>query len=232
MANQGRETDRDIRARRWEIPRRAFLWLNTSGHFLEVEMRRRHFVYLAVVVVAALVLYPLLQETIRQGGEIWHAAPFLGSMLIAIGWIVTSEANIRSSKRQNTIMLITQHLLDNNRTKNRTTIRKTLPTYETNFTPQMVSFDDEDHELIKALDIELNFYEFIAAAARRDDLDEKLLKVCLRGMFTHFHKQCSDYIKHWQTKNSDTWSQMDWMRRKWDKPGFRERICTMLRCSR
>ena len=131
-------------------------------------MRGRYWDYLGVAALAAAVLYPLVRET-AQSGQIWHAAPFFGSVLIAVGWIVTAEVNIRNSKKQHPFMLITQHLLDPNRAKNRATIRTVLPTYKTKLTPQMVDFDDENHEVIKALDVELNFYEFVAVGARRDD---------------------------------------------------------------
>ena len=187
-------------------------------------MRTRYWVYLGVVVLAAAVLIPLMRETSSAGGQMWHAAPFLGSILIAVGWVVTSEVNIKSSQRQHTIVLITQHLLDPNRALNRATIKTVLPTHDTKFTPQMVPFDNETHEVIKALDVELNFYEFIAAGARRYDLDEKLLKQCLRGMFCNFHEQCKDYIAYWRNKSPTIWCEITWLRRRWDRIGISERI--------
>jgi hypothetical protein len=182
------------------------------------HLRRRHFLYIAVALIAVAVLVPLLAETMRPGGEVWHAATFLGSVLITIGWVVTSETAIRNSRRQHTITLITQHAFDPNRGRNRDIIKKYLATYQTRLTKEIVDFSDERHELLQAIDLELNFYEFLAVGAATDDLDERLLRQSLHSQFCNFYLQNLDYIKHWQALGSgSTWSQMSRMYVRWSR---------------
>jgi hypothetical protein len=184
-----------------------------AGH-----LRRRHFIYMAVAVLTAAVLYPLLSETIGPDGAVWHAATFFGSILVTIGWVVTSETAIRSSKRQHTITLITQHAFDPKRGENRDIIKRYLPTYQTRLTPQIADFSDETHPLLKAIDLELNFYEFLAVGAHRDDLDERLLRESLYGQFSNFYRQNIDYIKYWQAiGEGSTWSHMTKMYVRWSQ---------------
>lgn len=99
----------------------------------------------------------LYQEIIKQDGKVWNAAPFLGSLLITIGWIVTSEVAIGNSRRQHTITLITQHAFDVTRAANRDIIKLTLPSYQSKLMASMADFVDETLPLLKAIDLELNF---------------------------------------------------------------------------
>ncbi len=87
--------------------------------------RLRYYIYGVVLVVASLVSALLIAEAAPDHPyrlkswlhptDLWHAAPFLGSLLITIGWIVTSETAIRNSRKQHTISMITSHLFDRNR---------------------------------------------------------------------------------------------------------------------
>jgi uncharacterized membrane protein YuzA (DUF378 family) len=182
------------------------------------NLRRRHLVYIAVGLVALGVLYPLLRETMEADGQVWHAATFLGSILLTIGWIVTSETTIRNARRQHTITLITQHAFDPKRAENRDVIKKYLPTYQTRLTRDLVDFSDEKHELLKAIDLELNFYEFLAIGAHRDDVDDAFLRESLYGQFSNFYRQNTDYIRHWQGIGSgSTWSHLSRMYVRWSQ---------------
>ena len=189
------------------------LWLVSSD-----RLSARHYVYIAVAVLAVLVIEPLVVEMRSANGAMWHAAPFFGSVLITIGWIVTSEINIKNSRRQHTITLITQHAFDPKRAENRDTIRKYLPTFETPLLSSMVDFDSEANELLKAIDLELNFYEFLAVGAHRGELDEQLIRECLHTQFCKFYEQTQYYVSHWQQKgSSSTWSHLSKMYLRWSQ---------------
>jgi Domain of unknown function (DUF4760) len=184
---------------------------------LHFRMRRRFWVYLAVGVAVTAVLYPLFQEVFESGGKLWNAAPFLGSILVTIGWIVTTEANIGNSRRQHTITLITQHAFDPTRAANRDIIKQTLPTYRTKLTATMADFTDETLPLLKAIDLELNFYEFLALGMTSGDLDERLIHRSLRGQFVNFYQQMEAYIDFWRAKDRRTWIGLATMYTRWQR---------------
>jgi hypothetical protein len=178
---------------------------------------RLRFILYGLVLVACGVLSYFLTVNSDSNGNLWHVAPFYGSVLITVGWVVTAELSVRNSKRQHTITLITQHTADPERIKNRDVILKHLPSYKDKLTKAIASFDDETHELTKAIDIELNFYEFLAAAVARDDVDESLLIETLRTKFLKFFEQNMDYIAHWQKDGGTTWIHITDMYRRWSR---------------
>ena len=182
---------------------------------LNFRMRHRFWIYLIVGVAAAAVLGSLYQEIIKQDGKVWNAAPFLGSLLITIGWIVTSEVAIGNSRRQHTITLITQHAFDVTRAANRDIIKLTLPSYQSKLMASMADFADETLPLLKAIDLELNFYEFLAVGVVRGDLDEQLIRRSLQSQFMNFYLQAEDYIIFWQSRNKATWSELSAMYTRW-----------------
>lgn len=179
-------------------------------------MRRRFWVYLAVCVLGAAVLGALIRETAGAPDQVARIAPFLGYILITIGWIVTSEVNIGNSRRQHTITLITQHAFDQQRAGNRDIIKRTLPNYRTKLRASpTVDFDDETSSLMKAIDLELNFYEFLAVGAASGNLDESLIKQSLGSQFMAFYVQVEDYVAHWRGKDVKTWRELSGMYTRW-----------------
>ena len=188
--------------------------------------RWRHTIYLVVGLVAASIAVPLYREAAANAGDLWHVGPFLGSILVTVGWVVTSETAIRNSKRQHTIALITNHIGDPARAANRKIIQATLITNDTRLTPPMLTasapagthpFDNTADPLLVAIDSELNFYEFAAAGIVSDDIDETLLRNCLRGQFCTFYAQTDDYIRHWRAKRAQTWEYIAAMNVRWSR---------------
>jgi len=78
-------------------------------------MRRRFWLYCAVGAAVLAFMRMLIQDTSAASDQITRLAPFAGSILVTIGWIVTSEVNIGNSRRQHKITLITQHAFDQQR---------------------------------------------------------------------------------------------------------------------
>ncbi len=184
---------------------------------LNFRMRRRFWVYVAVGIAAGAVLTLLYKEIALPDGKFWNAAPFLGSILVTIGWIVTSEVNIGNSRRQHTIALVTHHAFDPTRAANRDTIKQTLPTYKTKLTATMADFGNETLPLLKAIDLELNFYEFLALGMASGDLDEHLIRRSLRGQFVSFYQQTEDYIDFWRLQDRRTWVELAAMYTRWQR---------------
>ena len=69
---------------------------------LSFRMRRRFWVYLTVGTAAATFLVVLLYTTWGLPDQAARLAPFVGYILLTIGWIVTCEVNIGNSRRQHT----------------------------------------------------------------------------------------------------------------------------------
>ncbi len=183
---------------------------------LTFRMRRRFWLYLAVGAMAAAFLAALVRETSGLSDQIARLAPSFGYILITIGWIVTSEVNIGNSRRQHTITLITQHAFEPQRAAHRDIIKLTLPTYRSRLhAAPGLDFDDELSPLLKAIDRELNFYEFLAVGAASGNLDERLLKESLGGQFKAFYAQVEEYVVHWRKKNDATWRELSRMYARW-----------------
>ena len=179
-------------------------------------MRRRVWVYLAAGTVAMTFLGRLVNETSAASDQIYRLAPFIGSLLVAVGWIVTSEVNIGNSRRQHTITLITQHAFDAQRAANRDIIKQSLPSFRTRLQPgPTIDFDDENATLLKAIDLELNFYEFLAVGVASGNLDERLIRESLGSQFKAFYIQVEAYIAHWRAKNDKTWRELSRMYTRW-----------------
>jgi hypothetical protein len=180
------------------------------------RIRRRFWVYFAVGAIVAAFLGKLVHDTWAELDQTSRLAPFVGYILVTIGWIVTSEVNIGNSKRQHTITLITQHAFDAQRAANRDTIRLSLPRYHTKLLPSpTIDFDDESSALLKAIDLELNFYEFLAVGAASGNLDERLIRESLGSQFKAFYVQVEAYIAHWRAKNEKTWRELSLMYTRW-----------------
>jgi hypothetical protein len=111
--------------------------------------------------------------------------------------------------------MINQHRFGPTRDNNLRIIQKYLPSYTTIFTRSIVDFNDEKHELLHALDAELNFYDFAAAAVEKDDVDEALLQECLHNQLLNLFEQAGDYIAYWNGLNALTWCRAIEMRKRW-----------------
>jgi len=183
---------------------------------LTFRIRRRFWFYLSVGIAVAAFVAKLVYDTAGDPDQSTHLAPFLGSILVSIGWIVTSEVNIGNSRRQHTITLITQHAFDAQRAANRDIIKKHLPSFQSKLLPTLsIYFDDETSPLLKAIDLELNFYEFLAVGAASGNLDESLIRQSLGSQFMAFYVQVEAYIAHWRAKNDTTWRELSRMYTRW-----------------
>lgn len=183
---------------------------------VHVRIRRRYILYLIVGLTAGGFLGLLIRDTSGAADQVTRLAPFVGYILVTIGWIVTSEVNIGNSRRQHTITLITQHAFDAQRAANRDIIRQALPSFQTVLLPSpTIDFDDENAPLLKAIDLELNFYEFLAVGAASGNLDESLIRQSLGGQFVAFYVQVEAYIAHWRAKNDKTWRELSLMYTRW-----------------
>ncbi len=183
---------------------------------LTFHIRRRFWVYVSVGVVVAAFPALLIHDTSNTPGQTYRIAPFVGYILVTIGWIVTLEVNIGNSKRRHTITLITQHAFDAQRATNRDIIKQSLPSFQSKLLPTtIIDFDDEGSASLKAIDIELNFFEFLSVGASTGNLDESLIRQSLESQFMAFYVQVEAYIAHWRSKNDKTWRELSRIHSRW-----------------
>jgi hypothetical protein len=179
----------------------------------------RHWFYFAILVLSLVFFGWLYDDTIRNHeGEMWRLGVFFGSILVTIGWIVTNEFSIRNSRKQHTITLITTYFTNAQRIEDKKVIHKYLPTYRSKLTAEIVRFDAESHELLVAIDRELNFFEFLAIGVNRNDLDEALLRDCMENILCNSYEQAQLYIAHWRGIDPTTWERLAALYAKW-RPG-------------
>lgn len=185
--------------------------LSFSNYF-----ERRHYIY-AAILTATLSIFFWLTKTIIESEENYATIGiYWGSLIVAAGWIITNEVAINNSRKQHTVNLITAYFTNAQLVEDRKTIQKTFPSYSNKFTKD---FDFEGREdLHKAVNRELNYYEFLAAALYRRDLDETLLKDCLGQMVINIYEQMEDYINFWRRQNIYWWSYLAQLHSRWTEP--------------
>ena len=76
------------------------------------------------------------------------------------------------------------------------------------YTAAMDNSGNETITLLKAIDLELNLYEFLALGMASGDLDERLLHRSRRGQFVSFYRQAGDYIEFWRSQDRRTWAEL------------------------
>jgi hypothetical protein len=180
-------------------------------------LERRHYIY-AAILTASLSFFTWLTKTIIESEENYGTiGVYWGSLIVASGWIITNEISIANSRKQHTVNLMTAYFTNAQMVEDRNTIRDILPSYNNKMTPEVGDFT-ADNQLIRAINRELNFLEFLAAALERRDLDETLFKDCLGQIVINVYRQMEAYINYWRDENSQWWSYLAALYKRWTEP--------------
>jgi hypothetical protein len=185
-----------------------------------VSKKQLRAAYILVVAVAFAALAALIVEAAYfPNSAYWHVGPFLGSVLVALGWMVTSENTIKNSQKQQTTNLTLHYDSNAISQGHRKTINQYIPQPE-KLIPngaKIPPYTDSNHELYVAVDYELNTYEFIALGVRREVLDADMIRESFESKFKAFYSQTAAYIGHTQEQyGSDTWNQFVWLCNEWN----------------
>jgi hypothetical protein len=172
------------------------------------RLEPRHWFYL-VVFIAAVAVYRTALLTLHDlegPTEVWkYAGLFLGPTLVAVGWVVTNEVNIRNSRKQHTINLILQYFTNTKRIDDKEEINKALHG-GAKIAPTDKGFNDPDNKLLRTVVRELNFFDFLASAILRNEIDEGLMRRVFRDLVCRHCKQLWPYIEHCRKGNRETWA--------------------------
>jgi hypothetical protein len=142
----------------------------------------------------------------------WHAAPVIGSLLVAVGWMVTSLNVIRNRELEYTLRILADYRVSPESKTRWEIINGFLETKQT-----LSLKGNEDEPISGAVDGELNDYEFIASGAVRGIYDEAMLKYELGSDFLLLYRLAERYIQEFQADNDDTeiWEYFCKLCKKW-----------------
>ena len=81
------------------------------------------------------------------------------------------------------------------------------------------NFDDTTDALLRTVARELNYFDFLASAILRGEIEERLLRRVFQNVVRHYYMQFESYILHWQKDNPETWADLAVLYDKWKLPG-------------
>ncbi|HZV76378.1 MAG TPA: DUF4760 domain-containing protein [Candidatus Babeliales bacterium] len=158
---------------------------------------------------------------VNPGGNYWHLAPIIGSVLVALGWIVTTQTMMKTNMRQHTITVMLHYDTANVSQRHRKLIIEYLPSLESLVVPgdRIPTYDDEGSPFYEALDYELNYFDFMASGVFKQVLDEQLLRDSFNSKFLYFYRCARPYIDHVQNTygNERIWGNFCSLCEKWEK---------------
>lgn len=190
----------------------------TSALSFSNYLERRHYLYIALIAVTASIFGTLTIIVLDDDFPNYPAIGiFWGSFIVAAGWITTNEMSILNSRKQHTVNLITAYFTNAQLIKDRKTIQKSFPSYKDKVTDKF-NFHARN-EVTRAIVRELNYYEFLAAALYRRDLNETLLNDCLGQIIINVYEQMEEYIVYWRQENSDWWRYLAQLHLHWTTSG-------------
>jgi hypothetical protein len=147
-----------------------------------------------------------LKSLEQSSSNYWHIGAVIGALIVAIGWIVSSENTVRNAQRQQAITTSLAYEYDVKAAERRNTIRKylTRPDLTLSTAPNVPAYGDADgRELWDSLDYELNFMDFIAVGVFSEALDGRMIRESFQTQFFHRYYQSKSYIEHVQTSGNE-----------------------------
>jgi hypothetical protein len=158
-------------------------------------------IYWVAASIALGSLAGLAYEAQQAGsGNYYHLAPLIGSLLVALGWIVTTQTMIKTNMRQHTITVMLHYDSANVSQQHRKVIIEYLPEPNSVVVPgdKIPSYDTENHPFYEALDYELNQFDFMGNGVFSGVLDEELLRGSLDSKFLYYYTCAKPYIDYTQ----------------------------------
>jgi hypothetical protein len=150
----------------------------------------------------------------------WHIAALIGSVVIAIGWIVASENTVRNAQRQHSVSISLAYEYHSGAEERRKVIREFLPKATSRLDPakdsSLPQYSDVGHDLFAALDYELNFMDFIASGVSSETLDGGLIRDSFRTQFFFRYYQAEPYIRHIRSRNANIWKALYDLCEEWE----------------
>lgn len=175
-------------------------------------------IYVAIAVFALVFLIGFGLEAWRNPstGAYWHVAALIGSIIIAAGWIVTSENTVRNNARQHTITVILDYDKNPQHDRNWKIIVRYLPGADDVLGPPLTSGLPEDHELYSAVDAETDYLEFIALGVLNEVFDDVMIKSAFQVDVMTLYQTAKPYIDYTREEDVDVWDAFCRLAPEWD----------------
>jgi hypothetical protein len=188
--------------------------------FIENTAIERRFEFYAVVAAGVVVIYGAVLAHLYVNGtadDFWkYVGLFLGPVLVAFGWVFTNEINIRNSRKQHTINLILQYFTNAQRIADKDALRKALPKGTT--IDDVRGLDGPNADLLLTVMRELNYFDFLASAILRREIDEGLMRRVFEDIVIgHAIQLWPDIKKSQQRGTENTWADFVALYRRWTK---------------
>lgn len=202
---------------------------------------RLAFIFLLLVLYAAFGT-ALWLELSPQGLELFpeglglnaaHWVGIAGILAAATGWVVTSMVNLHNARRQHTVNVLLQSRLSQAYQQRLRDVVKTFPVTPRVTKLKMGDWDvSENAEAIDGVKYLLNYFEFVAVGIRTGDLDEKTLKMSLRGILITLCDMAEVYIRYQRGELEDndgypsnrSYEHLLWLRARWMRTSWRARL--------
>lgn len=148
-------------------------------------------------------------------------AILIGAALATLGWLYTSHRGRTLAKKQQTITVMMMANFNEKFLGSRAAITEYVKGNKK--LPENIM--DADHADLKAeLRHVMNHYEFVAAALRNGDLDEKLVKDSERSTLLMVYGNLEEYIWSLRTgrDRESIYEHLQWIHNRWEKkpPSF------------
>ncbi|TVT61093.1 MAG: DUF4760 domain-containing protein [Azoarcus sp. PHD] len=162
-----------------------------------------------------------------------HWVSIAGILIAASGWVVTSFVNLHNARRQHTVNVLLQSRLSQAYQQRLRDVVKSFPVTPTITKIEMGDWNVEDKgEAIDGVKYLLNYFEFVAVGIRTDDLDEKTLRMSLRGILTTLCDMAQVYIQYQRGElaendgypSNQSYEHLIWLRQRWTRRPLASRM--------
>ncbi len=146
------------------------------------------------------------------------AAPIIGSLLVAFGWIVTSENFIKHNKRDQVLKNLTDSRGQNQKRWDLIYGYLPDPSDTLPLPGESTAYPNANHELYKTVDDLLNDFDFLAFGAEEGVYDERLLRAAMEPDFSLLYSTAERYIKYTQESQHDPeiWAPFCRVTKRWE----------------
>lgn len=148
-------------------------------------------------------------------GNIWHAAPIIGSLLVAAGWMVTNLNTMRSNEIEHTLKLLERYGLSTESIRRWDIINSYDPETTVLEPPGEYVTVPRDRDAYEALDGELDDCEYIATGVLKGVYDDKMLRHELEQSFFTLYRFGRKYIAHERLEDKLYWIRFTTVCEKW-----------------
>ena len=173
--NQGSKAVKLVLVRLWH-ERMKHVWISIASIVV--------LVVLAILVISLMIQSSIVKET---------GIAVITVILAMAGWIANNIQNRFIQRKQHTLDVLLNSRFSETWNSHRKVVDKYFP--PGNYIDPDVVLKEENNEIRESVKVIGNYYEFLAASMRLGDLDEPLLKACVRNQACQFYRRFERYVR-------------------------------------